>query len=123
MMTPTLDPKILDCAFALEQAADNEPLAKELFEMLLAELPKLKQDLGAALEAKDKTTSGDHAHKLYGSTAYTGVPELKDAAHKMEMAIKEDDGESLVACYRAVVVAIDRILDIGEQALKLDWKD
>ena len=113
--------QILDYGLALEQAAGDEQLAKEIFEMLLAELPKLKQDLQDALSAKDKTAYWDHAHKLYGSTAYTGVPRLKEAAHKMETAVKQDDEQMMTATFTALVKEIDSILEIGTHELKQDW--
>ncbi len=114
--------QILDYELALEQAAGNEQLAKEIFEMLLAELPKLKQDLQNALSAKDKTACWDHAHKLYGSTAYTGVPRLNQIAHKMETAVKDDNEQLMAETFTSVVTEIDSILKIGAQELKQDWK-
>jgi len=115
-MTPILDYKL-----ALENAAGDEPLAKELFEMLLAELPKLKQDLQDALAATDKTACWDHAHKLYGSTAYTGVPRLKDVAMKMENAVKQDDEKMMTETFAILVTEIDSILEIGVHELKQNW--
>ena len=113
--------QILDYDIALEQAAGNEQLAKELFEMLLAELPKLRQDLQNALAAQDKTACWDHAHKLYGSTAYTGVPRLKEVAHKMENAIKQDNEQMMAKYFKFVVDEIDSILEIGAHELKQNW--
>ena len=120
-MTQTLDPKILDCALSLEQAAGNESLAKELFEMLLVELPVLREKLRLALEAKDKEACWDHAHKLYGSTAYTGVPELKVAAQKMEDAVKQGDELLMTNYFDDIVNAIERLIETGQYALKQDW--
>ncbi len=113
--------QILDYEMALEQAAGNEPLAKEIFEMLLAELPKLRQDLQHALADKNKTACWDHAHKLYGSTAYTGVPRLKEVAHKMESAIKDDNEQLMTETFDALSVEIDSILEIGANELKQEW--
>ena len=113
--------KILDYEMALEQAAGNEPLAKEIFEMLLAELPKLKQDLQDALAEKNKTACWDHAHKLYGSTAYTGVPRLKAVAHKMESAIKDDNEQLMAETFVVLSAEIESILEIGADELKQEW--
>jgi len=113
--------QIIDYKVALEQAAGDEQLAKEIFEMLLAELPKLKQDLQAALSTKDHTASWDHAHKLYGSTAYTGVPRLKAVAHKMETAVKQNDETLINETFTTLVTEIDSVLEIGAHELKQDW--
>ncbi len=115
-MTP-----ILDYEIALEQVAGDESLAKEIFEMLLAELPTLKLDLQNALSAGDKTACWDHAHKLYGSTAYTGVPRLKEVAHKMETAVKQNDEQLMVTMFAIVTTEIDSILEIGAYELNQSW--
>ena len=115
-MTP-----ILDYELSLENAAGDESLAKELFEMLLAELPKLKSDLQDALTRKDKTACWDHAHKLYGSTAYTGVPRLKEVALQMETAVKQDDEQLMTTTFTKLAVEIDSILEIGRHELKQNW--
>ena len=113
--------QIFDYEIALEQAAGNEQLAKEIFEMLLTELPKLKLDLQNALCAKDKTACWDHAHKLYGSTAYTGVPRLKEVAHKMESAVKQNNEQMMTKYFKCVADEIDSILEIGAHELKQNW--
>lgn len=102
---------------ALEQAGDDPALAKDLLQMLLAELPELLTKLRQALADNDHTALWDHAHKIHGSTAYCGVPALKAAAHDMEQLIKQ----ALVADYFAGVERIgseiERLVSNGEAIL------
>ncbi len=81
---------IFDHQQALEQAGDDPELAKDLFQMLIAELPELLAKLKQALAEQDHTALWDHAHKIHGSTAYCGVPTLKTAAHDLENCITQE---------------------------------
>ena len=82
--------ELFDKQQALEQAGDDPVLARDLIQMLLAELPELLGKLKQALADKDHTALWDHTHKIHGSTAYCGVPALKEAAHSLEQLIKDE---------------------------------
>jgi two-component system sensor histidine kinase BarA len=113
--------EVIDYQLALEQAAGNEELAKELFEMLLKELPVLKQKLSIAIKENDLQGCWDHAHKIYGSTAYCGVPALRDAAQVMESAVKNENMGQIEANFTALSTEIERLIEQGRQALATDW--
>lgn len=113
--------EVIDYQLALEQAAGDEGLAKELFEMLLNELPILKEKLGRAIKASDLQGCWDHAHKIYGSTAYCGVPALRTAAQAMESVVKGEDMGQIEGNFTALSTAIERLLEQGRQALITTW--
>ena len=113
--------KVIDYKLALEQAAGNQELAKELFEMLLKELPVMKQKLNIAIKENDLQACWDHAHKIYGSTAYCGVPALREAAQVMETAVKEEDMGKIEENFTALATEIERLLTTGQDALAADW--
>lgn len=102
---------------ALEQAGDDPALAKDLLQMLFAELPELLDKLKQALADKDNTAIWDHAHKIHGSTAYCGVPALRAAAHSMEQLIKDEMESEFAAGVEIVEGEIDRLLGQGEAIL------
>ena len=102
---------------AIEQAGDDPSLAKDLFQMLIAELPELKANLQQALTDKDHTALWDHAHKIHGSTAYCGVPALKAAAHAVEHLIKQKIETEFAAGVNRVAEEIDRLIAEGELIL------
>ena len=112
---------VIDYQLALEQAAGDEGLAKELFKMLLNELPILKEKLASAIKANDLQGCWDHAHKIYGSTAYCGVPALRTAAQAMELVVKDEDMGQIEGNFTALSTAIERLLERGQQALMTNW--
>jgi two-component system sensor histidine kinase BarA len=111
---------MLDIPQAIEQAGGNPDLAKDLFTMLLNELPGQKEKLNQALARGDNQAIRDHTHKLYGSTAYCGVPALRKAARELEEAIRAqtDDVSNKI---QEVNKAIDDLLIDGQTILDQDW--
>ena len=112
---------VIDYKLALDQAAGNQELAKELFEMLLDELPVLKQKLNIAIKENDLQSCWDHTHKIYGSTAYCGVPALRTSAQIMESAVKAEDIDKIKANFTLLAIEIDKVLEQGPNALSSDW--
>jgi HPt (histidine-containing phosphotransfer) domain-containing protein len=111
---------MLDIPHAIEQAGGNPDLAKELFTMLLKELPDQKHKLNQALNDGDEQGLWDNAHKIYGSTAYCGVPALQRAAKELEEAIKAKTSD-ITDKIEGVNKAIEELLMDGEAALEQEW--
>ncbi len=112
--------EILDIPQAIEQAGGNPDLAKELFTMLLNELPGQKEKLNQAISQGDNQALWDHTHKLHGSTAYCGVPALNIATRDMKEALKQQSGDISDVTQR-LNKAIDDLLMDGLTALEQDW--
>ena len=102
---------------ALEQAGDDPNLARDLFQMLIAELPDLLDKLRHALADNDHKALWDHAHKIHGSTAYCGVPALKAAARDMEHLIKQELVAEYFAGVERIGGEIERLIAQGEAIL------
>jgi len=113
-------PEMLDIPQAIEQAGGNPDLAKELFIMLLNELPGQKEKLNQAFARGDNQAIWDHTHKLYGSTAYCGVPALHEATKETKEAIKQQSS-NLSEAIQHLNKAIDDLLMDGQTALEQDW--
>lgn len=111
---------MLDIPHAIEQAGGNPDLAKELFTMLLKDLPDLQRKLNQAFDNGDTQGLWDHAHKIYGSTAYCGVPALNKAAKELEDAIKGKTGD-VADRIQALNKATEELLMDGETALEQEW--
>ena len=79
---------LFDKDLALKQAGGNADLAKELFEMLIKDLPISQQAMNSAHSKKDKEAFWKATHKIHGGTAYCGVPDLKAACKALEDKIK-----------------------------------
>ncbi|SIO03051.1 two-component sensor histidine kinase BarA [Salinivibrio sp. ES.052] len=81
--------KHLDWQRALHQAAGKADLAKEMLEMLLASFVPVKKTVTSALSGESDTDSLWQAiHKLHGSCAYSGVPQLKALCNELETQLK-----------------------------------
>ena len=111
----------VDYGEALEKAGGNADLAKELFSMLLQELPKLREQLQTAIVQTDIQAAWDHAHKIYGSTAYCGVPALRLAAQEMEAAVKSQLWEAIRERFTTLETAIQEIVSQGQAHLEAPW--
>jgi two-component system sensor histidine kinase BarA len=71
---------------ALRIAGGNAELADELFDMLLNDLPDMKQQANAAFSNNDITALQAVAHKIHGAALYCAVDELRVAAAEVETA-------------------------------------
>lgn len=72
---------------AVKLAGNNDELAQELFQMLIAELPQYKEKIQLALEENNIKELKHFIHKVNGATSYCGVPKLRQAAMELESLI------------------------------------
>jgi two-component system sensor histidine kinase BarA len=112
---------ILDIPLAIEQAGGSPELARDLFTLLLNELPDYRDRLHQAFRDNDRQALWEHAHKLHGATVYCGVPALCDAVRQLEEAIKEQ-ANHLGDNIEAVFKAIDDLVEQGAANLDQVWK-
>lgn len=108
---------IFDKAHAIEQAGGNADLALDLHTMLLTELPELYDKLTHAQQQMNYEAMWDHAHKIYGSTAYCGVPALKQAAGELEKVIKAKEENQLADAISQVENEIVSLLTERDEIL------
>jgi two-component system sensor histidine kinase BarA len=113
-------PKMLDIPHAIEQAGGNPELARELFTMLLQELPVLKTKLNQAFNNADNESLWNLAHKIHGSTSYCGVPQLQQATIELETTIKTQASD-IADKIQKVNQAIDELLAGGQALLEQEW--
>jgi two-component system sensor histidine kinase BarA len=113
--------EIVDIQLALEQANGSEELAKELFTMLINDLPILLENLNQAFLNQDEQALRDQAHKIYGSTAYCGVPHLRDASNALENSIKLQLPE-IENNIKNVKIAIEQLIGQSEIILDKSWQ-
>ena len=102
--------KVIDTELALERAAGNEDLAKELFDMLLKELPLYRSELQVCLADNNLTRLQEQIHKLNGASTYTGVPALKAAANDLETKLKRGEIENIGVMVKGMLEEIDKVM-------------
>lgn len=100
---------IIDRDLALERAGNNLDLARELFSMLLKELPEYRQSIPELYTAGNLSTLQERVHKLNGAATYCGVPELKAAAADFESRLKRGEDTAYETDVQGLLAAIDRV--------------
>ncbi len=118
--------EIFDAVSALEQAGGSEDLARDLFTMLIDELPSQHESIEAAFKLVSTENVAmeslwDSVHKLHGATAYLGVPALRQAVKAFEDKIKQDDRNQLEESFRQVDSEIKRLMEQGREILSRSW--
>ncbi len=108
--------RVLDWNAALELAGGNAQLAQDLLQMLIEEAPRLLERLEHGLNGGDPQALWDDAHKLHGSTAYCGVPALREASAGLESAIKQDDLPGVRTRVAEVRQALDALIAAAERS-------
>lgn len=97
VIAATAHQQSIDWNLALKQTANKEDLAKEMLTMLIAyfiEIEQLTTELieilhnNGAIDDEQQQTFLHHIHKLNGSSAYCGVPQLKILCNTIEKALR-----------------------------------
>ncbi len=109
--------KIFDEQLALQQAGGNEELARELFSMLLNELPAYLEKVQSSYQANNFTALHQIVHKINGSATYCGTPALQAAAEKLEIALKQQHTAQTDAGYQQIVSELRRLHDATSECV------
>jgi len=113
--------QIFDIQQSIIAANGNISLAKELFTMLLGELHPRYQQIESSFQNNDLDALAEHAHKLYGATAYCIVPQLRDHAQKLDKALSEKNNSQLEDLVTAVLESMTQLIKEGPIFLDRNW--
>ena len=75
---------IIDFNLSLKLSNNNKELADDLLDMLIDDLPNIKNDIYQNFKIKDFDKLKFVVHKLHGSCCYCGVPQLKETVGILE---------------------------------------
>lgn len=95
---------------ALVLAGGNQQLAEDMRTLLLLELPEHQEQLRKFYSDHDLETLARHAHKLHGSAAYCGVPDLKECAARLETEARQRHLELIPKALNKTLNAIEELL-------------
>ncbi len=95
---------------ALKLTGGNLELAKELYQMLLDDLPEMKQKLNQALNPLNYKKLQTVAHKIHGAASYCAVPLVKKSANRVETAAKNKVDRDIYRYVRQLNKDIDTLL-------------
>ena len=80
---------------ALEAAAGDADLARELVESLVRGLPKELSGLQRCFAQNDWSLLAEAAHRMRGATSYCGVPAIDNCLQELERVAKTGDREGV----------------------------
>lgn len=103
--------KCFDSIEAKKLAGGNQELAKELFEMLITELPGYEEKIRIALDDNNIKDLKYFVHKINGATSYCGVPKLRHAVSELENKIDTNDLGTLTEDTHLVLESIKELLE------------
>lgn len=94
----------LDWPLALQRAANQAPLARELLQLLLNFLPQVSQQVQRLLRGVETPDILDWVHKLHGGTLYSGVPRLSLLCYTLESQLRQgSDPQALIPEWLALL--------------------
>jgi two-component system, NarL family, sensor histidine kinase BarA len=104
----------VDHALCLKLANHKPVLARDMLKMMLESLPTEKKEIQEAASNKNLPVLSELIHRLYGSSCYCGVPQLKKITGFLDKALNANTELDIHKEISTLVAAIDEILVWGE---------
>ncbi len=101
----------VNIAQCLSLAHQKPDLARDMLIMLVAALPDDREKLQHAHADNDYSELQEHVHRLYGSSCYCGVPELRSLAGLLDKILQSNQREHIDTTLESLLNAIDRVLE------------
>ena len=89
--------------------------------MLLQDLPERADRLQVCMHSHNLDEIREIVHKLYGATAYCGVPQLRRVTEVVEQQFKNQSLEALAQNVAAIIDAMHEIVAKGPAWLEKEW--
>ncbi|MBE7464770.1 MAG: response regulator [Planctomycetes bacterium] len=114
----TVDPKdVFDRERAIEQAAGDEALLSELFQLFMQEWPARLKAARAALESGDAQALSGTAHAVKGAVSNFHALRAREAAQHLEKLGKAGDLKDAGEALERLVLEVDRFAEAARQAV------
>jgi CheY-like chemotaxis protein len=85
------DSALFDRHELLERAGHDDEIVASMMSIWARDAPALLSQIGAAIDAADAKSVGDHAHSLKGMLGTVAAHAIADTAQQVETAGREDD--------------------------------
>lgn len=105
------DVPILDWNLGIKLAGNKKEAAEEMLNLLLKSLPADLTDMQQLKEIGDYPELLRRVHKLHGALCYCGTPRLKNAAAKLESALKQQKTSEASVLFEELEMEIHHLLD------------
>lgn len=100
----------VNLAQCLSLAHQKPDLARDMLMMLIAALPEDREKMLQAHANSELDDLQEHVHRLYGSSCYCGVPELRSIAGLLDKILQSGQREYIGDTLDSLLNAIDRVL-------------
>lgn len=94
---------------SLDLAADNESLLKQIFEILLRDIPDYRDQLANAIEQLDYTKLSSIIHKIHGTTCYTSLPLLKSQVMSIQQQLSAESYINLDTAVDSMIKELEQV--------------
>jgi len=120
---PDGDTESIDIKLSLDLAANNESLLKQIFEILLREIPHHKDQLSNAVQQQDYAKLSMIAHKIHGTTCYACLPRLKSQVELIQQQLAQESYSLLETTVDAMIEELEQVRLQVELYLQRDNDD
>ena len=101
--------KSVDIKQSLDLAAGNESLLKQIFEILLRDIPDYRHHLSNAIEQLDYTKLSSIIHKIHGTTCYTSLPLLKSQVTSIQQHLSAESYINLDTAVDSMIKELEQV--------------
>ncbi|WP_018231163.1 response regulator [Thioalkalivibrio thiocyanodenitrificans] len=105
-----------DNEIALQRAGGNPRLARDMLQMLIRDVERVRAQLGRG--TTDAETLGDTVHRIHGGARCCGTVRLAARSHALEAALKGGQPDRLEALKDAWIGELDALLEQGDALLR-----
>ncbi|MCK5698071.1 MAG: Hpt domain-containing protein [Gammaproteobacteria bacterium] len=104
---------ILDLKQAIQYVSGNEPLAHELLQIFIKELPKYKQIIQQNFQDNNREELKEVIHKMNGGLSYVSAPALSQILSETDSELLTLSQAQLNVNINMIYNEIERIITIG----------
>jgi two-component system sensor histidine kinase BarA len=116
---PESEISVIDHELGVRLANGNRELADEMLQQLVGELGEKVEAIAQAHASGELSRMRELVHRVHGSTCFTGVPQLKASAERLERALLAKDDDAAIAAAHAVLAAAgESVATLREQRSK-----
>lgn len=108
----TLSHPIIDWNLAIELAGNKRELAEEMLELFVSSLSTEMIAIKQAKEDGNYPELLQRVHKLHGAVCYCGLPSLKNAIAKLEIALKKNQLNEVPELFEKFEMETNQVLSI-----------
>lgn len=97
---------VFDFNYVMKLMGNNEPVAKELLQAFIKELPEFRKNIIDTYQNQDFDKLKHYVHKLHGGLCYSGMLRLKDTANNFEKQLNNQTG-NYDEIYKELILGMD----------------